>query len=78
MVGGDQLVSTMIRLAALNCFLAVDGTRRQFVGPVHPVNACINMVLIGSANLEDARNPLIIRLFVTTFAIICGLLVLDG
>jgi hypothetical protein len=36
------------------------------------------MVLIGSANLEDARNPPIIRLFATTFAIICVILVLDG
>jgi hypothetical protein len=68
----------MIWLAALNCLLAVDGTRRQFVGPVHPVNACINIVLIGSANLEDTRNPLIIRLFIATFAIIYNLWVLDG
>ena len=78
MVGSDQLISTMIWLTAPNSLLVVDSARGQFVGPVHPVNACINIVLIGSTDLEDARDPLTIGLFVATFAIICGLLMVDS
>ena len=77
-VGSDQLISTMIWLAAPNSHLVVNGARGQFVGPVHLVNACINIVLIGSADLEDARDPLTIGLFAATFAIICGLLMVDS
>ena len=77
-VGGDQFVSIMIRLAALNWLLMVDGARRQFFGPVHPTNACIDTILIRSANVEDARNPFFVGLFATTFSIIRDVLVLHG
>lgn len=74
MVGGDQFISAVIRLTTLYRFLAIDGTRRKLVGPVHPVNTCVNMVLIGSSDLEDARNPFIVRSFEATFAIVLKLL----
>ena len=78
MVRSDQLISTMIWLTAPNSLLVADGARGQLLGPVHPVNPCINIVLIGSTDFEDARDPLAIGLFVTTFAIICGLLTIDS
>ena len=78
MVGSDQLISTMIGLTAPNSLLVADGARGQLLGPVHPVNACIYMVLIGSTNLKDVCNPFIIRLFAATFAITCSLLKIDG
>lgn len=70
----------MVWLATLHGLLAVNGTRRQLIRPVHPVNACIDMVLVGSSDLKDARYP---RFFSTVFfigaiAFILSLLVLDG
>lgn len=76
MVGGDQFISAVIRLTALNRLLAINGTGRKLVGPVHPVNTCVNMVLIGSSDLEDARNPFIVRSFEATFTIVLKLLML--
>lgn len=67
----------MIRLATLDCFLAVNSARRQFVGPVHPINACIDMALIGRSNLENARDPFIIVYFEAIFTIVLELLMFD-
>ena len=77
-VGGDQFLSAVVRLATLNSLLAVEGSGRQLIGPVHPVDAGVNVMLIGSTNLEDARDPVIIVLLKTTFAITLSLLLLNG
>jgi hypothetical protein len=76
MVGGDQFISAVIWLTTLYRLLAIDGTGGKLVGPVHPINTCVNMVLIGSSDLEDARNPFIVRSFEATFAIVLKLLML--
>jgi hypothetical protein len=77
-VGGDQFLSTVIWLTALDFLLSVGGTTRQFVGPVHPVNACINMVVIGSSYVQDARNPLTIPVFMAISFIVCDIFMVDG
>lgn len=77
-VGSNQFVSAMVRLAALNSLLAVKGPNRKFVGPVHPIDACINVMLIGSTDLEDARDPVINTLLVNTFASILSFLLFNG
>jgi hypothetical protein len=80
MVGRDQFIVTMVWLATLNGLLAVNGTRRQLVRPIHPIDACIDMMLIRSSNLEDARYPRFFSaiFFVSAIAFILGLLMLDG
>jgi hypothetical protein len=77
-VGGDQFLSAVVRLATLHSLFAVMGSARQLIGPVHPVDAGVNVMLIGSTNLEDARDPVIIVLLKATFAITLILLLLNG
>jgi hypothetical protein len=73
-VGSDQFVDAMVRLATLNLLLAVNGVRREFIGPVHPVDACIDVMLIRSTDLKDARYPLIVILLASILATILSFL----
>jgi hypothetical protein len=78
MIRSNQFIVTMVRLAALDSLLAVHRSIRQFIGPVHPINACIDVVLIGSTDLEDARDPVVITLLVNTLAITLSFLLFNG
>ena len=62
MVGGDQLVCAMVLLTPLNSLLAIVCAVRELVGPVHPVDAGIDVVLIAGTDLKNASNPVIVRL----------------
>lgn len=77
MIRSDQLIVAMVRLAALNSLFAVECSIREFVRPVHPINACIDVVLIGSTDLEDTRDPVIIALLVNTLAITLSFLLFN-
>lgn len=35
---------------------------RELVGPVHPIDSCIDVVLVACADFQDARNPVVVRL----------------
>lgn len=61
MVRRNQLVLTVVRLATLNRPLSIYGAGRELIGPVHPVDTRVDVVLIGRPNLQDAGNPIIIR-----------------
>lgn len=79
MVGRDQFVVTVVWLATLYGLLSINGTRRKFIRPVHPVNACINVVLVGGSNFEDARYPFFSTVFfVGAVVFILSFLMLDG
>jgi hypothetical protein len=62
MVGGDQLMHAVIWLAALDYLLAVMRPRRELLRPVHPVDPGIHVVLVARPDLQDAGDPIIIRL----------------
>lgn len=62
MIRSDQLGIAVVRLATLDRLLAVVSTWGKLVRPVHPVNSGIDVVLVTSSDLENARNPFIIRL----------------
>jgi hypothetical protein len=67
----------MVWLATLNSLLAVKGYIREFLRPVHPIDACINAVLIGSTDLEDATDPVFI-IVADIFTITLGLFFFNG
>lgn len=77
MIRSDQLIVAMIRLAAVNGLFTVECSIREFVRPVHPINTCIDVVLIGSTDLEDTRDPVIIALLVNTLAVTLSLLLFN-
>jgi hypothetical protein len=47
----DQLVRAVVRLAALDRLLAVVRPLRELIGPVHPVDPRIHMMLVACADL---------------------------
>lgn len=57
MIGRNQLIHAVIWLPALNPPRAILGPSRELVGPVHPANQGIYMVLIACADLQNIRNP---------------------
>ena len=50
-IRGDQLVHAVVRLAAPDRLLAVARSLRELIGPVHPVDARIYVVLVACADL---------------------------
>lgn len=56
----DNLGLAVVWLSALNVLLAVEGAGRQFIRPVHPADAGIDMVLVSCADLEDAGDPIVV------------------
>lgn len=80
MIRSDQLVLAVVGLAALDVLLAVQGVSRQLIWPIHPVDAGVNVVLIAGADLEDARDPIVVRVRPRPHRLVVGtsLLPLDG
>lgn len=78
MVRSDQLILAVVGLPATDVFLAVESIRRQLVGPVHPVDAGVNVVLVAGADLEDAGNPVVVRVRPRARLRLARLLALDG
>lgn len=62
----------------MNCFLAIRHSSQEFFGPLHPVDACIDVMLIGNTNLEDACDPVIIALLLYALAITLNLSLFNG
>lgn len=60
MVGRDQFVGAVVRLPALNPLLPVSRPRREVLRPVHPINPGVDVVLVAGADLQNARNPLVL------------------
>ena len=79
-VGRDQLVQAVVWLAALDRLPAVVGALRELVGPVHPVDPGIHMVLVARADLQDAGHPVVVRLLpiLHRLVVVDGLLPLDA
>ncbi|KAK7575159.1 hypothetical protein V3481_017124 [Fusarium oxysporum f. sp. vasinfectum] len=77
-VRSKDFISGIIRRATLNYFLAVRHSSQEFFGPLHPIDACIDVMLIGTTNLEDACDPVIIALLVDTLAITLNLSLFNG
>jgi hypothetical protein len=59
MVGGDQLVLPMVWLTTGYLFLPIQGTQRQLLGPVHPVDAGVYVMLVRGPNLEYPSHPVV-------------------
>lgn len=80
MVGRDQFVLSMVGLTSLDGLLSINSTLRQFVRPVHPVHASVDVVLIARANLQNPSNPVIITLspWAELLFVGEGFLTLDG
>ena len=76
----DQLVHAVVLLTALNRFSAIVCSLRELVGPVHPIDSCIHVVLVACADFQDARNPVVVRLLpgLHRFVVIDGFLALDA
>lgn len=62
MIRSNQLILAMVGLATGDIFLAIERVCRQLIGPVHPVDSGVYMVLIASTYLEDSSNPVVVRL----------------
>jgi hypothetical protein len=58
----DELINSVVGLSPSGISLSVASVIGQFVGPVHPVDSGIDMMLIASSDLENARNPILLRL----------------
>lgn len=78
MVRSDQLILAVVGLPAANIFLPVQSVWRQLIGPVHPVHAGVDMVLVAGADLEDASDPVVVRVCPRTWLRLARLLALDG
>ena len=76
----DQLVHAVVRLAALDRLLAVVRPLRELIGPVHPVDTRIYVVLVACSDLQDTGNPVIARLLplLHWVVVVDGLLPLDA
>jgi hypothetical protein len=61
-VGRDQLVLAVVWLATLDGSLTVDRVLGQLVGRVHPIDASVDVMLVGCANLQDAGDPVVVGL----------------
>lgn len=62
MVRSDQLLLTMVWLSPLHGLLSIDGAGWKLVGRVHPIDARVDMMLIGSPDLEDTGDPIVVIL----------------
>ena len=80
MIRRDQLVHAVVRLAALDRLLAVVRPLRELIGPVHPVDTRIYVVLVACSDLQDTGNPVIARLLplLHWVVVVDGLLPLDA
>lgn len=61
MVRSNELIKPVIGLTTRDIFLSIKCVRRQLIGPVHPIDAGIDVVLIASTYLKDSCNPVIVR-----------------
>lgn len=70
----------MVGLTALDALLAINSTLWQLVWPVHPINAGVDVVLIASADFQNASHPVIITLssWAELLFVGEGFLTLDG
>lgn len=70
----------MVGLTSLDGLLSINSTLRQFVRPVHPVHASVDVVLIARANLQNPSNPVIVTLspWAELLFVGEGFLTLDG
>lgn len=62
MVRSNQLVMAVIRLTTSRVSLSFHRALRQLLRPVHPVYARIDVVFITSADLQNARYPVVLGL----------------
>ena len=64
----------------MDYLLAVVRPLRELIGPVHPINARIHVVFVASANLQDAGNPVVVRLLPRAhrFVVVGGFLSLNA
>lgn len=78
MIGRNQLVLAVIRLSPTNRSLPLLGALRQLVGPIHPIDTGIDVMLVARADFEDPSYPIIIRLLPRLSRLAGFFLALDG
>lgn len=62
MIGGDQLIHTVIRPPAPRLAPAIASISWKLIRPVHPVDSGIDVVFIACSNLQDICNPMVVDL----------------
>lgn len=79
-VGRDQFILSMVGLTSLDGLLSINSTLGQFIRPVHPVHASVDVVLIARAYLQNPGNPVIVTLspWAELLFVGEGFLALDG
>lgn len=77
-VGRNQLVLPVVWLPTADILLAIQCIARQLVRPVHPVDACVDVMLVACANLEDASHPIVLGVGSGAWLGLVRLLALDG
>lgn len=63
MVGGNELRLSVVWLTTLHRLFSVYCMWGQLVGPIHPVDAGVDMVFVAGPDFEDPGDPIVIRLF---------------
>ena len=61
MIGSDKLAMSMIRLPAADRLPPIKGARWDLIWGIHPANTSIDVMLVGSSNLQDTRDPVVVR-----------------
>lgn len=61
-VGSNQLVMAVVWLTTACVFLALHRAFWKLLWPVHPIDAGIDVMLVTGTDLQDARNPIVLRL----------------
>lgn len=77
-VRGDEFALPVVRLSATDILLPVECVGRQLVGPVHPIHASVDVVLITGTDLENAGDPVVIRVHSRRLLGLAGFLPFDG
>jgi hypothetical protein len=73
-VGCNQFVLSMIALTALDTLPPVDSNLRQFLWPVHPENASVDVPFIAGPNLQYPSNPFLLILHRGSLALDAGVI----
>lgn len=59
MIRRDQFATAVVRLPTPSILFPIHAVFGKFVGPVHPINTGVYMVLVGGSDLENSCNPVL-------------------
>lgn len=58
-VGCDQLMLSVVWLASRNLFLAIQCSKRQLLGPIHPIDAGVYVMFVRGSHLQYSCHPVV-------------------